>query len=376
MAKKRRTIPTLALVLCAGVGGYVVWHGQSGEATPAVGSEHTSGQQDYTLTFNHRHDLGSAYGVGTTSSNAQGWYGWTGASGAGAGATVQPDPTAAEQPSDGTSSTTSLPQGTQASGNWAGYITEPTGGQRYTSVSGSWTVPNISGSQNGIAAQWIGLGGVSSQDLLQMGTIEQYVNGTVEADVFWEKLPAAAQNIMTVPVGSKINAKISKASGSTWDVTFTATTPSGQTLSKTIPVQLSASYAANIGTSAEWISEDPSTEQNRLYPLANSGTVQFTSALVDGQPISATGNQVEPVALVDSSGDVLIAPSALGSDGASFTTTTLSTGSANSPYSQIGRRRGGMGHGGGWRETVGWTGYGSYSVGNSYVEVTVGGGWR
>ncbi|MFD1675076.1 G1 family glutamic endopeptidase [Alicyclobacillus fodiniaquatilis] len=229
--------------------------------------------------------------------------------------------------SDTSTSSTSMPQNTQGSGNWAGYVASPAqGANGYTSVSGQWTVPNITGSEDSVAAQWIGLGGVSSDDLLQMGTIEQFENGQAVADIFWEKLPANAKNVMTVPIGSTIDASIAKtSSGTTWDVSFTAHTPDGKTESKTIAVQLNSAYAEGVGTSAEWISEDPSDENNQLYPLANMGTVTYQSALVDGSPINATGNQVQPVALVSDGGDVLIAPSALNADGNSFTTTVEST---------------------------------------------------
>ncbi|QSO51423.1 hypothetical protein JZ785_21770 [Alicyclobacillus curvatus] len=220
----------------------------------------------------------------------------------------------------------SLPPNTQASGNWAGYIDTPASGS-YTSVSGAWTVPKITGNQNGVAAQWIGLGGVTNQDLLQMGTLEQFDNhGQPVAQVFWEKLPNAAQPVMTVPIGSTINAKISQASGSTWDITFSVHTPAGNNITKTVPVSLSSTYAAGIGTSAEWISEDPSDTNNNLYPLANMGTVNFTNAMVNGQAFGTQGNQVTPVALVDKYGELLIAPSAVSANGGSFSTDTLSTG--------------------------------------------------
>lgn len=219
----------------------------------------------------------------------------------------------------------SLPTNTQPSGNWAGYIAAPTS-ESYTSVSGTWTVPKISGNPSGVAAQWIGLGGVTNHDLLQMGTLEQFQNGQPVAQVFWEKLPNAAQPVMTVPIGSTIHAKISQASGTTWDVTFSAQTPAGKTISKTIPVSVDNSYAAGIGTSAEWISEDPSNTNNNLFPLANTGTVQYSNAMVNGHAFDTSSNQVTPVALVDNYGNLLMAPSAVGANGSSFSTTTLSTG--------------------------------------------------
>ncbi len=277
----------------------------------------------------------------------------------------QPQPMQPSQYGSGSNSiqVNSLPANTQGSSNWAGYVTEPTSDQRYTSITGSWTVPKVTGNQNSLAAQWIGLGGVSSQDLLQMGTIEQFDNGTEEAQIFWEQLPENAQNIMTGPVGTKIDASIEKASGSVWDIHFTAHTPSGQTLSKTISVTLSDTYAEEIGTSADWISEDPSDENGHLYPLANAGKVAFSSATVDHEALNASGNQLEPMAMVSSDGSVLIAPSNLGTGGESFSTDTLSTdnGSSSGIPEQVSQNSGygwGSGYGEGYGEGYG-QGYGS-----------------
>lgn len=228
----------------------------------------------------------------------------------------------------GNNTNVNLPTGTQESENWAGYIDTPTSTNgQYTSISGSWTVPDISASQqnDAAAAQWIGLGGVSSTDLLQMGTVEQIQNGQPVIEVFWEQLPSSAQNVMTVPAGSTISAMIAETTGENpiWNLTFTV---NGQTPSQTIsPVTIDTSYANGIGTSAEWISEDPSTQNDRLYPLANMGTVSYQSATVNGEPLNYTTNQVQSEAMLSSNGNVLIAPSALGTDGESFTTSAPTT---------------------------------------------------
>jgi hypothetical protein len=228
--------------------------------------------------------------------------------------------------SQSTATNLSLAENTQGSKNWAGYIATPSSNSSYTSVSGSWTVPNISASQkNALAAQWIGLGGVSSSDLLQIGTVEQIENGQPVAELFWEQLPSTAQNVMTVPIGSTISASIAPSadSSSTWNLTFTI---NGQSQTQVIPpVTLSSSYAQGIGTSAEWISEDPSNQNGQLYPLANMGTVSYRSAMVNGKLLDSPGNQVQPVAMISQNGNVLIAPSALGTDGESFSTNVISS---------------------------------------------------
>ena len=236
------------------------------------------------------------------------------------------------QRSQRTSTQQSLPANTESSTNWGGYIDTPTGGKSYNSVSGSWTVPNITTrNQDAVASQWIGLGGVNSNDLLQMGTMETLENGQPTAEVFWEQLPSVAQNIMTVQIGSSVSANISpdKTTANTWDLTVNVTEPNGQTQTQTVTTTLNASYAQGIGTSTEWISENPSDVNNNLVPLANMGTVKYQSATANGQPINASGNNVVPVAMVSSTGTIAIAPSALGSDGESFSTTTSSSNSTS-----------------------------------------------
>ncbi len=243
-----------------------------------------------------------------------------------------------------TSSTINLPSNTQSSSNWAGYIDSPTSSSdAYTSISGSWTIPTISASKSdAVASQWIGLGGATSTDLLQMGTIEEEENGQPMAEVFWEKLPDVAQNVMSVPIGSKVTVNISEATSSTWNLTFSATSPAGQTQTQTIAENLDSSYDEGIGTSAEWISEDPSDVNGQLVPLANMGTINYESATVDGQPLNSAGNTAVPVALVSSSQNVLIYPSTVGADNKSFSTTSATSSSS---VSTKGRGRIGTGSG-------------------------------
>lgn len=229
------------------------------------------------------------------------------------------------------STSITLPDNTEKSSNWSGYIVTPTSkSDSYTSISGSWTVPNISSNnKNAVAAQWIGLGGVDSSDLLQMGTMEEIENGQPVTVVFWEQLPDVAQNIITIPIGSTVSVSISNSSDSTWNLTFSATTPSGEVETKTISTTLDSSYAEGIGTSAEWISEDPSDEYGELVPLAKTDLVKYESAKVNDSSLNTSSNTIRPVAMESSSGNIIIYPSSLGSDGESFTTTTVTSDSTS-----------------------------------------------
>jgi hypothetical protein len=260
------------------------------------------------------------------------------------------------------SSTVTIPTGTMASSNWAGYIDTPASDSLYTSVSGSWTVPDISGSREGsAAAQWIGLGGVSTSDLLQMGTLEYVDNGQIVVEVFVEKLPDAAQSVTAVTAGSTFTASISQASDTVWNLTYTVVSTDGETITDTITQTLDADYAEEIGSSAEWISEDPSNGSGSLYPLADMGTIEYSSALVDTESLSSSENTVEPVALV-SNNRIAISPSAVGSDGESFSTTlnsvSVGTGGPSSSSGSISSGSTGSG-----TSTSGTTGSGSSAIG-------------
>src|SRR5947209_3913616 len=53
--------------------------------------------------------------------------------------------------------------------NWAGYITPAAD---VTSVSGEWTVPDAGMLPPGVASTWVGIGGYTTSDLIQAGTIQ------------------------------------------------------------------------------------------------------------------------------------------------------------------------------------------------------------
>ena len=249
-----------------------------------------------------------------------------------------------ESESQGTSSSVNLPADTVFSSNWAGYVASSTSGDSYTSVSASWTVPDVSDSSEGsAAAQWVGLGGYSTSDLLQIGTIEYVDGGEAYYKVFYEKLPDVAQQIADVEAGSSITASVLKTTDSsdTWDLTYTVVAADGDTTTSTLSVTLDSSYEEEIGTSAEWISEDPANGNGQLYSMADMGTITYTTATVNGEALNASDHTVVPVALV-SNCNVIMYPSSIGSDGMTFSTEICgeaygtNTGSTNSNWNGFG----------------------------------------
>lgn len=219
-------------------------------------------------------------------------------------------------PSGASSATSSSTTISYTSTNWSGYLA--TGGS-FSAVSGSWYVPQPTGNGMTISsdATWVGIGGVSSSDLIQVGTYNTVdASGKVTSAMFYELLPAAAQMVvgLTVTPGDLIYASLS-SSGNSWTITATNVT-TNQTF------QTVVSYASSL-SSAEWIQEDPSYANGQLVPLDNFGTVNLSggSATKNGVVLNLASVGVSPVTLVDSSGQVLASPSSLTSDGAGFSVT-------------------------------------------------------
>jgi peptidase A4-like protein len=158
------------------------------------------------------------------------------------------------------------------SSNWAGYVTR-TG--TYTKVSGQWTVPSVSTRQTGFSAAWLGIGGVSSDDLIQVGTEQDSINGRGEYWAWWEILPAAAVEIRTFRVrpGDRITATIARVSGSTWRITISNAGHGSFTTTQTWHGD---------GTSAEWIMEAPVVGRH-VGRLANFSLTTFDHLLANGK---------------------------------------------------------------------------------------------
>jgi hypothetical protein len=204
-----------------------------------------------------------------------------------------------------------------ASLNWSGYMAVH---GVFTSVSGAWVATNPAGNGRTVTADstWIGIGGVTKDDLIQVGTQNIITpNGQVTSSAFYELLPDYSQPVpgVTVSPGDNMTATISQISDREWSISITNKT-SGQ--SNTFNVDYSSSLS-----SAEWIEEAPSFASGRIIPLANFHTSSFSegSTKMNGNVVGIAKSTAQPVTMVDRAWRVLAAPSVLGIDGASFTVT-------------------------------------------------------
>ena len=217
---------------------------------------------------------------------------------------------------------------TNTSNNWFGYNLGAVerGGTLFHQISGSWTVPTATQHTAGQAensADWIGIGGgcvdagctVGDQTLIQTGT-EQDVSATGQAsyDAWWEIIPVPETIFPNLAVhpGDRMTASISDATApEVWTITLTDDT-TGQTATQTVP------YPSSMDT-AEWIEETPleiGTGGTGLAALPNLTSPSWSGTQVNGAPANLKTS--EEMDLVDSSGNVIGAPSAPGSDDNSF----------------------------------------------------------
>jgi Peptidase A4 family len=212
--------------------------------------------------------------------------------------------------------------------NWSGYAVT---GSSFTSAKASWKVPtvNCTKTPNTYAAFWVGLDGWTSSTVEQTGTDSDCDGKTPSYYAWYEFYPAGSVLISSVSVapGDEMSASV-VYSGSEFTITITNET-TGKSYSK------SGKVSGAKRSSAEWIAEAPCcTNSGGILPLADFGTVDFgedytnvsstnyaTDSSVSG-PIGDFGTAINEAIMVNgSTGADEAVPSALTSDGTSFTVT-------------------------------------------------------
>lgn len=201
--------------------------------------------------------------------------------------------------------------------NWSGYLA--TSGS-FTGISGSWDATLATGNGSTLSADstWIGIGGVTSSDLIQVGTQNTVASdGQVTTSAFYELLPSVSQTVpgITVSPGDSMTASLSEVSSGQWVISITDKTD-GESDTMTV------SYASSL-SSAEWIEEDPSFSFRKQIPFDNFHEAIFTNgaAVANGSSVNLVAGTAQPVTMVSSTGQTVAVPSVIGSDGASFTVT-------------------------------------------------------
>jgi hypothetical protein len=200
-------------------------------------------------------------------------------------------------------------------------------------VTGTWTVPQprVSGAP-GVGATWVGIGGVSSHDLIQAGTQDVAAGGGQAQFQTWiEMLPAASQQVpLAVEPGDSVTVSIIEQGAGTgvWQISMKNNT-SGRSY------QASVTYASSY-SSAEWIEEAP-TGSSGILPLDQFNSVSFSaaSATQNGQTVDLTQASAQAITMLNGNGQPLAVPSGIGGDGSSFnvarTSAPATTGNGGAP---------------------------------------------
>lgn len=215
-------------------------------------------------------------------------------------------------------------QSIHVSNNWAGYAAAD---GAYTNVSGSWVVPESTRTSKAISADaaWVGIGGISTDDLIQAGTQTIIRNGRTEYMAWYELLPDGQTIVpLAITPGDEVSASITEVTPGFWHIILTNLTTS-QSYQTTVAYDSSHS-------SAEWIVERPlavTNDATGYLPLSNFGDVTFTDAMAtaDGRSDSIDDTSAGPLIMAGSSSRILAAPQRLrdGSFTVSYLTSPQST---------------------------------------------------
>jgi Peptidase A4 family len=236
---------------------------------------------------------------------------------------------------------------TAFSTNWSGYAAETNlttpASNAVTMVSGSWTVPTVTGKTNAYSSVWVGIDGYSSPSVEQLGTEQDTTkSGATRYYAWWEMYPNPSVVIssMTISPGDSISASVTYNSGAyTLKIKDNTT---GQSFSTT-------QSATAQRSSAEWIVEAPSSFSG-ILPLANFGTANLSAAqaTINGvtSAIDDASWQNTSIDMVSRSGTVIAHTSALTDTGNASGFSVTFTGSSSG---------GGHGHGHGRLQTFAMT---------------------
>lgn len=214
---------------------------------------------------------------------------------------------------------------------WAGYAVT---GTDFTYVQGSWIVTAVDCTKtpNSDSSEWVGIDGWTSNTVEQIGTDADCNGKSPYYYVWYEFYPLNTVVISDVSIaaGDKFSASVTYEGDNEYTVTITNDT-TGQYFTKEVSFKGADGSGKPPRNSAEWIEEMDGNELSdfgvdsfgEFYTGISGGTDSATDSTVSG-PITDFGSAVQESITTKngSSGSKETAvPSALASDGASFTVT-------------------------------------------------------
>jgi hypothetical protein len=194
--------------------------------------------------------------------------------------------------------------------NWSGYAVT---GKTYTSVSANWTQPGVdcSVTPTGWSSFWVGLDGDTSSTVEQTGTEADCSSGRPVYSAWYEMYPKFPVNFSNpVSAGDHFTGSVTTDGRGAFTLTLVDSTK-GWT--QTNVARLKHARLS----SAEVIAEAPSSSGGVL-PLADFGTVGFSSATVNGATLTSSTSGLDPITMVSGS-TVKAKPSTLSNGSFSIT---------------------------------------------------------
>ncbi|KAI9744321.1 MAG: hypothetical protein M1818_002473 [Claussenomyces sp. TS43310] len=179
--------------------------------------------------------------------------------------------------------------------NWAGAVQN---GNGWTTVQGTITVPQTSGSDGSAASAWVGIDGDSCQSAILQTGVSFYADGTFDAWYEWIPDGSYSFDNFDLSVGDQIAMSVDASSTTSGTATLENLT-SGQKVTHSF----SNPPSTLCETNAEWIVED-FEENGSLVPLANFGTVTFTDASATGSDGTVTPSGASILDIQDDSGNI------------------------------------------------------------------------
>jgi hypothetical protein len=189
--------------------------------------------------------------------------------------------------------------------NWSGY--DAVGGG-FTSVTATWTVPTVvPGATDAYSSFWVGLDGDGSNSVEQIGTDSDSIGGKAVYEIWYEMYPKwPVYPELTIKAGDSITASVTTTGRGMFTLKLTDNTTKA-TFTTVQKMKKAKLYSAEVIGEAPW--------SGGVLPLANFGTVNFSSCAFNGKPISAYDwNGIDMV----SGGVTKAATSALDSSGTGF----------------------------------------------------------
>jgi hypothetical protein len=167
--------------------------------------------------------------------------------------------------------------------NWSGYAADNSTGNTYTKVIGTWREPKVTcTSEDRFSVFWVGLDGLITTTVEQVGTYAWCFHGTPFYFSWWEMYPTnAVTAVAPVHPGDKITALVSFTNGQFTLQISDATTVTGS-FSET---QVCGAGQTCSRASAEWIAERPGGQVG-LFPLAPFRSWVLTGAKATAGPTS------------------------------------------------------------------------------------------